>query len=446
MKEKLKHLRKHPKTPAILTAIMFTGVSFAAVHNLPNPPVFPNTDNFVIFAEQNVSFEESATISSGDVGTNGTLSFAQNGTANGNLFADKIALAKGTTINGNANYNKISNNPPAGGEILGTKTTSVSLPIANLPVVQPFAIGTEDKTFSGNANTLPSGNYKNIIVQKDSTLTLSGGTYNLNILDLKERSTLIFTTETTINIQFKLRGRDNVSILNGQNAKPEDLHINYVGMRNEQGNDRTKEQGNDKTIEQGNDKTIEQGNDKTIEQGNDGAMEQDDENEVMAFLDKQEKTDCQNRKIGRPIVFGKNSFLNFALLAPKANVIIGKDGTMRGQVLARKAKIGKNAIVSKDEVFSQPTDLSKIVTVDGEKYPVNEIIVVLEDIATFSDAKLIANYLHGSIVGFIPSPQIYKIKVSATSVAELDASISNLQNQNNPLVLFISKNIMSGIQ
>jgi hypothetical protein len=407
MKEKLKYLRKHPKTPAILTAIMFGGVSFAAVHNLPSPPVFPNTDNFVIFAKQSLTFEESATISSGDIGTNGTLSFAQNGTANGDLFADKIALAKGTTINGNANYNKISNK----GEILGTKTTSVSLPIANLPVVQPFAIGTEDKTFSGNANTLPSGNYKNIIVQKDSTLTLSGGTYNLNILDLKEHSTLIFTAETTLNIQFKLRGRDNVSILNGQNAKPDDLHINYVGTQ--------------------------------TKQGNNGAMEQDDENEVMAFLDKQEKTDCQNRKIGRPIVFGKNSFLNFALLAPKANVIIGKDGTMRGQVLARKARVGKNAIVSKDEVFSQPTDLSKIVTVNGQKFPVNEIIILFADNTAFSDISSIISQVNGTITGVVPIPPIYKIIVPARTSAELDETISQIENLNNSLVLSVTKNFVN---
>jgi len=415
MKEKLKHFRKHPKTPAILTAIMFTGVSFAAVHNIPNAPFLPNTDNLVIFAEQDVSFEENVAISSGDIGTNGTLSFDKNGTANGNLFADKITLAKGTTINGNANYNKLTNK----GEILGTKTTSVSLPIANLPTVQPFSVGTEDKTFSGNANTLPAGNYKNIILQKDSTLTLSGGTYNLNILDLKERSTLIFTAETTLNIQFKLRGRDNVSILNGQNAKPEDLHINYVGIRNEQRNDRTKEQRND----------------KTIEQRNNGAMEQDDENEVMAFLDKNEKTDCQNRKIGRPIVFGKNSFLNFALLAPRANVIVGKDGTMRGQILARKAKIGKNAIVSKDEVFSKSPNPDKIITdTDNTKYVVNELLITLTDFAAFSDAQSAANLVGGRIVGFMESANTYQIEVSVSTSQELTEKIQTLRNSGSSFI------------
>ena len=414
MKEKLSHFRKHPKTPAILTAIMFTGVSFAAVHNLPSPPVFPNTDNFVIFAEQSLTFEESATISSGDIGTNGTLSFDKNGTANGNLFADKIAIAKGTTINGNANYNKLTNN----GEILGAKTTSVSLPIANLPTVQPFTIGTEDKNIIGNA-TLPAGNYKNIVVQKDSTLTLSGGTYNLNILDLKEHSTLIFTAETVLNIQFKLRGRDTVSILNGQNAKPDDLHINYVGMRNEQGNDKTKEQGNG------------------------GAMEQDDENEVMAFLDKNEKADCQNRKIGRPIVFGKNSFLNFVLLAPKANVIVGKDSTLRGQTLTRKARIGKNFIGSKNEMFEKESDPEKIVEDNGEKFSGNELIVLFADSASFSDALLVAKSVNGTLSGFVPNPPTYKILLQTSDALALRNAVTVIINANNPLVEEVIPNYVS---
>ncbi|MFA5830702.1 MAG: hypothetical protein WC878_02625 [Candidatus Paceibacterota bacterium] len=405
MKEKISHLRKHPKTPAILTALMFGGVSFAAVHNLPNPPLFPNTDTFVIFAEQSVSFEEGTTISSGDVGTNNTLNIGKDTAVNGNLFADKIEIAKGTTINGNASYNKINNK----GEILGTKTKPVSLPIANLPTAQTFTVGTEDKTFSGNANTLPAGNYKNIILQKDSTLTLSGGTYNLNILDLREHSTLIFTAETTLNIQFKLRGRDNISILNGQNAKPNDLHINYVGTF-------PKQIKNEK---------------------------QDDETEVMSFLDANEKADCKNRKIGRPIVFGKNAFLNFALIAPKANVIIGKDGTMRGQVLARKVRIERNGIVSKEETFERESDPTKIVEDNGEKFSGNELIVLFADSASFSDALSVAKSVNGTLSGFVPNPPTYKILLQTSDAVSVRNAVTVIINANNPLIEEVIPNYVS---
>jgi hypothetical protein len=407
MKEKLKTLRKHPKAPAILTALLFGGVSFAAVHSIPKPPVFPDTNQFVIFTEQSINLEENTTVSSGDVGTNGTLSFDKNGIANGDIFADKIEIAKGTTINGNANYNKLSNK----GEILGTKTKPVSLPIANLPAVQSFTIGTEDKTFSGNANTLPAGNYKNIILQKDATLTLSGGTYNLNILDLREHSTLIFTAETTLNIQFKLRGRDTVSILNGQNAKPKDLHINYVGIRNEQKNDKT--------------------------------TEQDDEDEVMAFLDANEKADCKNQKIGRPIVFGKNSFLNFTLIAPRANVIIGKDGTMRGQILARKARAGKNFIASRDETFEKESDPTKIVELDGVRFTVNEIVLLFDKESTsFSDVLSVAKKVNGIVTGAVAAQGLYKIEITSDSVQTLETKLLKLEGEKQLPLQYVTANFL----
>jgi hypothetical protein len=406
MKEKLSKIRKHPKTPAILTALMFGGVSFAAVHHIPKPPLLANTSQFVLFAEQSLSFEDRATVSSGDVGTNGNLEAGKDSTVNGNIFADKISLDKNTTVNGNATYNKLTNK----GEILGTKTTPASLPIANLPTVQPFSIGTEDKTFSGNTNTLPSGNYQNIILQKDSTLTLSGGIYNLNILDLKEHSTLIFTAETTLNIQFKFRVYDNVSILNGQNAKPEDLHINYVGIRNEQRNDRTKEQGNN------------------------GSMEQDDESEVMAFLDKNEKADCQNQKIGRPIVFGKNSFLNFALIAPRANVFIGKDSTMRGQILARKARVGRNFIASRRENISKDSNKDKVVGNPGERFVVNEVVLRISETATMGDIKPIAEMVNGKIIGYMELLRMVKIEIPSSNVSELNRSVAKLKALNSPFI------------
>jgi hypothetical protein len=405
MKEKLLRIRKHPKTPGFLTALLVGGVSITAIHNIPYLPLFPNTDNFVIFADQTLTFDESTTISSGGVGTNGNLDIGKDTAVSGNIFADKITIAKNTTINGNATYNKLTNK----GEILGTKTTPTSLPIANLPTVQPFSIGTQDKIFTGNVNTLPPGNYKNITLQKDSTLTLSGGTYNLDILDLKEHSTLIFTAPTTLNIQFKLRGRDNVSILNGQNAKPDDLHINYVGTQ-------TKQTKNEK---------------------------QDDEDEVMALLDVTEKSDCKNQKIGRPIVFGANSFLNFSLLAPDANVIIEKEGTMRGQILARKVRMGKNFIASRDETFEKESDPTKIVTdSDGAKFFVNEIIVLFADEATNADMESIASAVSGNIIGIVTVPKIAKIEIPTATIQELCNKIQQIKNMNNPLVIDAGENVI----
>jgi hypothetical protein len=415
MKEKFSQLRKHPKTPAVLTALLVGGVSITTFHNIPKPPLFPNTNQFVIFADQSFTFDESTTISSGDIGTNGNLDIGKDTTVNGNLFADKISIAKGTTINGNATYNKIENK----GEILGTKTKPVSLPIANLSTISNFTIGTQDKTFSRKINTLSAGNYKNITLQKNSTLTLSGGTYNLNILDLKEHSTLIFNAPTTLNIQFKLRGRDNISIVNGANVKPTDLKINYVGTQ-------ARQFKNDKR--------------------------EDDEDEILTCLDKdddqshkgQERNNYKNQKIGRPIVFGANSFLNFALIATNANVIIGKDGTMRGQILARKARMGKNFVTTKNETFEKESDVTKVVTdAEGNKFIGNEIIVLFEDSANFEDAEAVAKLVGGSVGGYVPNPPMYKILLPTSDYFGSNNAIANIMNSHNSLVIEVTPNFTS---
>ncbi|MFA6494408.1 MAG: hypothetical protein WCT49_05135, partial [Candidatus Paceibacterota bacterium] len=246
------------------------------------------------------------------------------------------------------------------------------------------------------------GNYKNITLQKDSTLTLSGGTYNLNILDLKEHSTLIFTAPTTLNIQFKLRGRDAVSILNGANVKPTDLHINYIGIRNEQKSNKT--------------------------------MEQDDEDEVMAFLDKQEKADCKNQKIGRPILFGKNSFLNFTLIAPKANVNIERDSTLRGQMLARKIRVRNGVSLSKNEFFSKNADPKKVVGDTGARFIVNEVVIRLTAEASLGDIQQVVGTVNGKITGFLDILGMVKIEIPAKTVAELNLSVDKLKALHSPYI------------
>jgi len=170
-------------------------------------------------------------------------------------------------------------------------------------------------------------------------------------------------------------------------------------------------------------------------------MEQDDEDEVMAFLDKQEKSDYKNQKIGRPIVFGVNSFLNFVLIAPNANVIIGKDGTVRGQILSRKVMVGKNSIVSKEEYFSKDSKNVKIITEPGDiRYVSNQIMLDLIDEATFTDAQNIANIVGGKIVGFVSSVNGYQIEVTANTSQELSTKIQTLRQSNNLMVEGIFRN------
>jgi len=384
----------------LLSIAVFSGLLFG--ENLfggAKPPLFQNLDNFVLFGQEEVKLEQGVQASSGDLGSNKEIDIEKDAIINGNLFADKIIIDKNTTINGNASFNKLKIHKEA--QILGTQTKPIQLPITNLPEISEFVIGTQDFRFEGQDNFLSAGNYRNIILEKDSRLVLSGGIYNLNKLEIKENSALIFNAPATLNIQFKLKGQRKVSILPDQNLKPDDLTVNYIGIRKKYQKDER----------------------------------EDDDGEIESLMDDKEKKDHKDSKIGRPIVFGKDSFLNFKLLAPKADIHIGETTTLRGQILAKKIKIGKNSILSREEVFAKESDPAKVIMdTDGSQYVVNEIVVNFIDSATFSDVQAVADLVGGRIVGFVESANAYQIEVITNTANELSAKIQTIRQMTNPLV------------
>lgn len=391
----------------IISALAIVGITFAAM-NFTNPPLFQNTDNFVLFASEEIKLEQGVQVSSGDLGSNGEIDVEKDNIINGNLFADGITLDKNVTVNGNASFNKLKTHKET--KILGTQTKPVSLPVANLPEIPDFQVGTQDFKFTGQNNTLIAGNYRDIVIEKNSRFTLTGGIYNLRKLELKENSTLIFNSPTTLNIQFKLKGQEHVAILpTNNNLKPTDLVINYLGIRPK----------------------------------NEKEEKEDDDEEINALHDDKEKKDHKEGKIGRPVIFGKNSFLNFKLMAIKAGVKIGEASTLRGQILARKVKVGEGAILSQKLEFEKESDLTKIVEANGAKFLLNEIIILFENEVTENDIQVIASLVGGRVIGIIPMPKIYKIEVSTITVQELNNKIQIIKNLNSQLIIQVSPNFIS---
>ena len=391
----------------IVSALAVIGIAFVAF-NSTNPPLFNNLDNFVLFAQEEIKLEQGVQVSSGDLGSNEKIDIEKDAIVNSNLFADEITINKNTQINGNASFNKLKLHKET--KILGTQTKPVSLPIANLPEIPEFQTGTQDFKFEGENNILPAGNYRDIILEKNSRLILNGGTYNLRKLELKENSILIFNSLTILNIQFKLKGQQHIAILSGDNnLKPTDLVVNYIGIRSK----------------------------------NEKVEKEDDDDEINALHNETENKDYKERKIGRPIVFGKESFLNFKLLAPKASVKIGEDSTLRGQILARKVKVEKNSILSSDIALSLQPKLEDLVkTEEGEILVVNQIILQLTANGTFEDALVIANSINGNIVGVVQSINLYQIAVHTTTIDELNNLIQQIKNQQNSKIINITKNII----
>ncbi len=385
----------------IISAFAIGGIAFVAF-NFSGTPLFGSTDQFVLFAQEEIKLEQDTQVSSGDVGSNGKIDIEKDIIVNGNLFADTITIDKNTSINGNASFNKLKLHKDS--QILGTQTNRIQLPIANLPEIPEFQIGTEDFKLEGTTNTLPAGNYRNITLEKNSRLTLTGGIYNIRILELKGGAVLIFNAPTTINIQFKLRGYDKVSILPGLNQKPDDLKINYLGIKPKKEKDE----------------------------------QEDDDDEINLLHDEKEYKDG---KIGRPVIFGKNSFLNFKLLAPKANVYIEKESTVRGRIVAGKIKIGKDSILSLEQTgfkIAKPEDI--ITDPDGGVYPINEILVSLMPEATILDAQDIVASINGRVVGVVSSINLYQIEVSASTIQELENLINALRT--NPQIDGVFRNFV----
>lgn len=404
--ERIKTYLKKVEPYHIVSVLAIGGIIFAAA-NFSGPPLFNNLDNFVLFAQEEIKLEQGTQVSSGDLGSNKEIDIEKDTIINGNLFADKITLDKNTIVNGNVSFNKLKIKEET--QILGTQTKPVQLPIANLPEIPDFQIGTQDFKFEGQNNALASSNYRDITLEKNSKLILSGGTYNLRKLELKENSTLIFSAPTTLNIQFKLKGQNRVSILPGQNLKPQDLAINYIGICPKQ----------------------------------DKEVKEDDDEEINALHDDKEKKDYKEQKIGRPIVFGKESFLNFKFLAPKASVKIGETSTVRGQILARKIKIEKGLILSRQEFFVKESDPAKVVEDAGIKFIVNEIIVVFNNGVTIADVQQVASLVNGKITGFVSNPPTYKIELVTNSIEEIKFAIQTIKNSNNPLVVEVVQNLTS---
>ncbi|MDP3935063.1 MAG: hypothetical protein Q8Q46_02530 [Candidatus Giovannonibacteria bacterium] len=385
------------------------GIVLAAFNFNPptgGQPLFQNLDQFVLFAEEEIKLEQGVQVSSGDLGTNGKLNIQKEVIVNGNLFADRITIDKDSQINGHVSFNTLETKKET--KILGTQTKPVSLPIANLPEILAFQIGTQDFKFEGQANTLPAGHYRDITLEKNGRLILSGGTYNLRELELKDNSTLIFNAPTISNIQFKLKGQKHVSILPGQSFKPTDLVINYLGIRAKQEKD----------------------------------QKEDDDDEINALHDEKEKKENKEGKIGRPVLFGKDSFLNFKLLAPKASVKIGEASTLRGQVLGRKVKVEKDSVLSREMNFLKSEDPSKIIEDQGLKFFVNEIIILFKDETTLADIQKVADLVGGKVVGVIPAPVVGILEVQTTTASELNNKIQLIQNSNNPLIISIVQNLI----
>lgn len=191
-------------------------------------PTLLNLDQFVLVAADKIHIAKEVQISSGDLAANEEISIAEKNIINGALFADKVRIAEGTAINSNASFNqlKLAQNS----QILGTTSTPISLPVVELLQSPDFTPGTENLIVEQD-QTINTGNFNKIEVKPGIALVLTPGTYNLNILDLRENSKLLFSGPATINIKGELKINAEVLVAQNVDIASTDLRINYAGKK-----------------------------------------------------------------------------------------------------------------------------------------------------------------------------------------------------------------------
>ncbi|MEK7146829.1 MAG: hypothetical protein AAB772_01080, partial [Patescibacteria group bacterium] len=346
------------------------GILLAAL-SLNNQPLFSNLDQFVLVAEDKILLENNIQVSSGDLASNKEIRIRQNNIINGNLFADNIKIGATSTINGNASFNELEINPLS--QILGQTSTLISSPIIKLPETPAFQAGEQDLTITQDQIINP-GNFDEIQVQPNITLTLNPGIYNLNKLELENNSKLLFSASTTINIQKELVIKEkilisqttNPSASSGQVIPSTDLQINVI-------------------------------EDKDIQ-------------------------------------IGKDSLLSIKLLAPNSQIILKERITFRGQILAREIKVGEGSVLSRNDDFEKESDLTKIIEEQEAKIIVNEIIIFFKDGASVVNLLEIANSIGARPTGFLEKLFMGKLEVEAMTFNELENIINQIKNLNNPFI------------
>jgi len=90
---------------------------------------------------------------------------------------------------------------------------------------------------------------------------------------------------------------------------------------------------------------------------------------------------------------------------------------------------GSEELVPPPDVFAAASDPSQVVTDTTASgidytYPVNEMMLLLEESASQSEAAALASRLGGTIVGQVPDLGLYQIELGTDSSAELDVAIA----------------------
>ena len=176
----------------------------------------PQLGQFVVFSKEHTQLRANAKVFTGNVGANTSLPDPNGGAddkeeveigqdvkmlqAGSKVIGDTVRTRSGSQVY-DVHFNEEFFSPT--GTILGAQTTPQSLPVlASLPALPAITPGATDVNVPANQTmTLAAGAYRNITVNHDATLILTGGVYHMEKLDIRQDAKLHFTAATEVRIK-----------------------------------------------------------------------------------------------------------------------------------------------------------------------------------------------------------------------------------------------------
>ncbi|MBK7582925.1 MAG: hypothetical protein IPI67_22355, partial [Myxococcales bacterium] len=165
----------------------------------------------------------------------------QNVTVNGTVSANRVRIKQGGLVNGDVRTNTLVNN----GSISGSTVTPLTLPLTiTVPPFPTFSARTTAVTLEQREDlTLAAGSYGDVLLKAGTTadptvLTLSGGIYNLNGLNLGDKSRVTCAAACEIRIKNRLEPGQGAFIgpAAGSGIGAPDIQIFVEGLNGSSGN------------------------------------------------------------------------------------------------------------------------------------------------------------------------------------------------------------------
>ncbi len=208
----------------------------------------PTVDDFVALGSLGIWLKQGTIVNSGDIGASQqATSFLDSGVEasignnvsivnpESDLYADSIWLKSGSEVN-RAYYNTKSGS----GSILNGDFTPIDLPVVEvIPTTPEFNAGTTDiEVLAGTSQTIDAGNFDDLIVRHNATVTFTGGIYNFDSWDIRQDVNLYFTAQTEIRIADKLGSDSGVELKPaiGSGLDASDIIFYVTGVNGSSGN------------------------------------------------------------------------------------------------------------------------------------------------------------------------------------------------------------------